>query len=148
MPIVEIKENDTVLARHIPAGDAWGEGLSFFSPAGDFLQVGTWSYPRGKHLLPHEHVTAVREIHWTQEVLYIRRGRIRAVIFDSNRARVADFEASSGDILVMLAGGHGYDIVEEGTQVLEVKNGPYLGADADRVRLNEVESALPEGTSR
>ena len=31
-------------------------------------------------------------------------------------------------------GGNGYDIMEDGTQVLEVKNGPYVGAEADRKR--------------
>jgi hypothetical protein len=39
-----------------------------------------------------------------------------------------------GDILILLQGGHGYEILEDGTQVLEVKNGPYIGADLDRRR--------------
>ena len=43
--------------------------------------------------------------------------------------------ASEGDILILLTGGHGYEILTEGTQVLEVKNGPYVGAEADRRRL-------------
>ena len=36
---------------------------------------------------------------------------------------------------MLLRGGHGYEILEDGTQVLEVKNGPYLGPDVDRRRL-------------
>lgn len=35
---------------------------------------------------------------------------------------------------MLLAGGHGYRIEADGTEVLEVKNGPYAGAAADRVR--------------
>jgi hypothetical protein len=38
----------------------------------------------------------------------------------------------------LLRGGHGYEILEDGTQVLEVKNGPYLGPDVDRRRLAAV----------
>ena len=135
MAVTEFREGDTVLARHIPAAEAWSDGLQFFSPEEDFVQVGTWSYPRGKHLRAHAHNEAPREVRWTQEVLYIRRGRIRAHVFDKRHVQVAELEAGPGDILVMLAGGHGYDILEDQTQVLEIKNGPYLGAEVDRVRL-------------
>lgn len=136
MVITEIKEGETVLARHVPADDAWGDGLSFFSPDLDFIQVGTWGYGAGKKLLAHRHNQVTREVLWTQEVLYVRRGRILAHIYNSSNIKIAEFEAGEGDLAIMLAGGHGYDIIEDDTQVLEVKNGPYVGADADRVRLD------------
>lgn len=140
MAIREIKEGETILARHVPAEDAWGEGLSFFSPDADFIQVGTWGYGAGKELLAHRHNQVTRAVLWTQEVLYVRRGRILAHIYDSTSAKVAEFEVAEGDLAIMLAGGHGYDILEDGTQVLEVKNGPYVGAEADRVRLKDAKS--------
>jgi hypothetical protein len=37
--------------------------------------------------------------------------------------------------MVLLAGGHGYEILEDNTKILEVKNGPYLGASEDRKRI-------------
>jgi len=135
MAITEIKEGELVLARHIPETDAWGEGLKFFSPDSDYQQVGTWGYKQGKALLAHTHNEVSREVLWTQEVLYIRRGRVRADIYDTNNQKVAELEAGAGDILVLLRGGHGYEILDDGTQVLEIKNGPYVGADADRRRL-------------
>ena len=48
---------------------------------------------------------------------------------------MAEFNASEGDVVILLRGGHGYDIIEDGTQVLEIKNGPYLGAEVDRRRI-------------
>jgi hypothetical protein len=33
----QITDDGLVLARHIPAADAWGDGLKFFSPDGDYL---------------------------------------------------------------------------------------------------------------
>ena len=135
MAITEIKEGELVLARLIPESSAWGEGLKFFSEDGDYEQVGTWGYNNGKVLLPHTHNEVSREVLWTQEVLYVRRGRLRADVFDTSDNKVAELEAACGDILILLRGGHGYQILEDGTQVLEVKNGPYLGADADRRRL-------------
>ncbi len=124
-----------VLARHIPESVAWSDSFQFFSPDEDYLQVGTWHYPEGKELLAHAHNKVQREVAWTQEVLYVRRGRLRAKIYNSKRELVATWEASDGDILVLLRGGHGYEILESGTQVLEIKNGPYVGAERDRVRL-------------
>ena len=135
MATTEITDDGLVLARHIPAADAWGDGLKFFSPDGDYQQVGTWGYSAGKALLAHSHNEVARTVLWTQEVLYVRAGRVRAEIFDTSDRKVATLEAGAGDLLVLLRGGHGYQILEDGTQVLEIKNGPYVGADADRRRL-------------
>jgi hypothetical protein len=135
MAITEIKDGDLVLARHVPEGDAWCEGLKFFSPDSEYQQVGTWGYDKGKQLLAHAHHKVSREVFWTQEVLYIRQGRVRAEIFNFEDLKVAELEATKGDILMLLMGGHGYEIMEDGTQVLEIKNGPYVGAHADRRRL-------------
>lgn len=137
MAITEIKGAEIVLARHITEDSAWGEGLKFFSPDEDYQQVGTWGYGQGKELLAHTHNEVAREVLWTQEVLYIRQGRIRAVIFDTSDTKVAELEAGPGDILILLRGGHGYEIIEDGTQVLEIKNGPYVGPDADRRRIKK-----------
>ena len=135
MAINEIKEGDIILARHIPSSDAWTSGLKFFSPDEEYQQVGTWNYDQGKQLLPHAHNEVARTVLWTQEILYIRSGKIKAKIFGINGQEVAELLVRSGDILALLLGGHGYEILEDGTQVLEIKNGPYVGADADRRRL-------------
>lgn len=134
--MLEIRDsNGDLLAKHIPAEEAWGQGLKFFSQDGDYVQLGTWGYDAGKSLLAHRHNHVPREILVTQEVLYVRKGRLRAEIFDLDDQKVAEVEAKEGDLLVLLGGGHGYQILEQGTQVLEVKNGPYLGPDVDRRRL-------------
>lgn len=135
MGIVEIKEGDMVLARHIPAAAAWTDGLSFFSQNDDFIQVGVWGYGAGKELKAHIHNEVPRQVLWTQEVLFVRTGRLRARIYNTREELVEQLEVSAGDIIILLRGGHGYDILEDGTQVLEIKNGPYVGAELDRRRL-------------
>ena len=132
--VVEIKEGNLVLARHIPADAAWRDGLNFFSEDGDFIQVGIWGYDAGKDLNAHIHNEVKREVLWTQEVLFVRHGRIQANIFNTHEQKVSELEVSSGDIIILLRGGHGYTILEDGTQVLEIKNGPYVGPDKDRRR--------------
>jgi hypothetical protein len=133
--VIEVKEGDLILARHIPANVAWREGLNFFSPDEDFIQVGTWGYGSGKKLKAHIHNKVSREVLWTQEVLFVRNGRLRANIFDTKQNKVAELNVEAGDVIILLRGGHGYEILEDGTQVMEIKNGPYVGADADRRRI-------------
>jgi uncharacterized protein YjlB len=132
--VVEIKEGDLVLARHIPADVAWQDGLNFYSQDNDFIQVGIWGYSDGKELKAHIHNEVKREVLWTQEVLFVRKGKIRANIFDTAENKVSEIEVNSGDVIILLRGGHGYDILEDGTQVLEIKNGPYVGPEMDRRR--------------
>ena len=139
MAIHEIKDGDTVLARHVTA-EEWGEGLKFFSADADFIQVGIWGYDEGKELLAHAHNDVPRTFNITQETLYIRKGRIRASIYDKSLKLIDEREVGEGDIITLMYGGHGYTILEDGTQVLEVKNGPYVGAEADRVRFDTSKS--------
>ena len=133
--VIEVKEGDLVLARHIPAAAAWQDGLNFFSQEGDFIQVGVWGYGAGKELKAHIHNEVKREVLWTQEVLFVRSGKLRARIYNTQEELIKQLEVQAGDVIILLRGGHGYDILEEGTQVLEIKNGPYVGADLDRRRL-------------
>ncbi|MEY4647444.1 MAG: hypothetical protein RIQ98_1280 [Bacteroidota bacterium] len=133
--VIEVKEGDLVLARHIPANSTWKDGLNFYSQDDDFIQVGVWGYGTGKELKAHIHNEVKREVLWTQEVLFVRSGKLQATIFDTSEKKVADLEVNAGDIIILLRGGHGYGILEEGTQVLEIKNGPYVGPDRDRRRL-------------
>ena len=134
MAIKELKDGDIVLARHITAAEWDKKGLNFYSPNDDFIQVGTWHYEAGKELLAHTHNKIDRTIDLTQEVVYVKKGRMKARIYNLKNEFVAEWIGEEGDIMVMMRGGHGYDILEDGTQILEVKNGPYVGL-ADRVRL-------------
>jgi hypothetical protein len=39
-----------------------------------------------------------------------------------------------GDTILLIAGGHGFDILED-SKIIEVKQGPYEGAEQDKKRL-------------
>ncbi|MEG2082632.1 MAG: hypothetical protein RR011_05330, partial [Oscillospiraceae bacterium] len=58
-----------------------------------------------------------------------------AKIYSLGEELVDEFDVHTGDVLILLGSGHGYSILEDGTKVLEVKNGPYLGAEIDRRRI-------------
>lgn len=130
----EIVKDNVILARHITKEDI-KQGLSFFSEDKEFIQVGTWQYDAGKELLAHVHNEVKREINRTYETLYIISGKLEVTIYDIKAVKVDTFEVNAGDILILLESGHGYRIMEDNTRVLEVKNGPYLGAEVDRGRI-------------
>lgn len=129
-----IEKNGMVLARHISTTDL-AEGLSFYSKDEEYIQVGSWRYNQGKELLAHIHNEVKREVLRTQEVLLVTQGKVKACIYDLQERLAEEIVVQAGEILVLLQGAHGYTILEDDTRVIEIKNGPYLGADVDRRRI-------------
>ncbi len=130
----EITVNGIVLARHIVKEDIKA-GLNFFSDDLEYVQVGVWGrYEQGKHLQEHIHNAFERIANRTHEVLYVIKGSIEAKIYSLAEAYVETIVVQEGDILVLLECGHGYNVLEDNTTVLEVKNGPYVGSEKDRYR--------------
>lgn len=126
-----IKDGDKILAI-VYRDDDWKPGLDFCTPDDFFVQAGCWYYESGKKLATHEHKEFPRQALKTQEVTYIKRGRLKASIYNGDRQLVRELELVAGDFAVFAHGGHGYEILEDGTQVLEVKNGPFVGVEQDK----------------
>lgn len=128
-----ITHQERRLAVHFTEADI-REGLSFFSEDADFLQVGAWRYPAGKQLANHNHNRVPRQVDRTQECVLVLRGALRARLYDEQDRPVTEVRVGPHEGLLLLAGGHGYEILEDDTLVIECKNGPYPGAEADRRR--------------
>ena len=137
MKTEKIMDGGSILAIVIREVD-WEEGLNFVSSEEDYQQVGIWGYDKGKKLAPHIHLVAHREVLRTQEVVFVKEGRIRADIYTEKEEFLKLVELKKGDTIILLNGGHGYEILEDNTRVLEVKNGPYVGADKDRKRIPSI----------
>ena len=135
MKMEKIKEENTILAIIIRNAD-WEDGLNFISSEEDYQQVGFWGYNRGKELAPHIHLITPRKVLRTQEVIFVKKGCIRADIYTEKEVFLKSVELGEGDTIILLRGVHGYEVLEDHTKVLEVKNGPYLGAERDRKRIN------------
>ncbi len=129
-----IEENGIIFAKKISL-DNIEKGLCFYSNDEDFIQVGTWNYEKGRYLAAHNHNIMERKINRTNEVIIILDGKLKIDIYDENDKKIAELEAKKNDLLIMINGGHGYHILEDNTKVIEIKNGPYLGAEKDRRRL-------------
>lgn len=134
MKVEKIKDKGQVLAILIRKTD-WEKGLNFASSDEDCLQVGMWWYDKRQRLAPHVHRMEPRTVLRTQEVICVKEGRLRADIYTEKRELLRSVELAEKDILILLGGGHGFEILNDGTKVLEVKNGPYVGAERDRERI-------------
>lgn len=134
MKTERIVDGDLTLAIIIRNAD-WEEGLNFVSSDEDYIQVGIWGYDKGRKLAAHIHLSAPREISHTQELVFVKDGRIRADLYAEKKEFLRSVELGKGDAIILLKGGHGYEILDDGTKILEVKNGPYIGAEKDRERI-------------
>ena len=108
------------------------DGVKFFTPNDFSQQLAYMRHPTGKLIEPHVHNPVPREVRYTQEVLFIRKGRLRVDFYDESHVYLDSRELGAGDVILLCGGGHGFEALEE-IEMIEVKQGPYAG-DADKTR--------------
>jgi hypothetical protein len=106
-------------------------GVHFFTPGTFSQQVGFMSHPTGHRIKPHVHRDMQREVVRTQEVLLIRKGSLRVDFYGSTRQRLDSRTLVAGDVILLASGGHGFEVLDD-CEMVEVKQGPYMG-DQDKI---------------
>ena len=133
--IQKITHNNQLLA--IIISNKYAEpGIHFFTPDDFSQQLAFMKHPVGKIIQPHVHNPAQREVHFTKEVLFIRKGKIRVDFYTDEQKYVESHILETGDVILLSEGGHGFEILEE-TEMIEVKQGPYVG-EKDKTRFQPV----------
>ena len=112
------------------------KGANFFTEENDFLQLGYMKHSTGHTIQPHYHEQIERKINKTQEVLFIKIGKIRVDFYSENNQCIDSRILNSGDVLIILNGGHGFEVLES-VEMYEVKQGPYVGVN-DKVCFNPI----------
>jgi quercetin dioxygenase-like cupin family protein len=122
-----IKDGDELLA--LVVRDSYKPTRTEFLTPDDFKQqIGFIVYKSGGVIDPHDHKPSQRTIVGTSEVLLVKEGKLEAHIFSKQRIFVDKIILGPGDILLLLAGGHGFKMLED-TTLIEIKQGPYLGLE-------------------
>ena len=129
--IREIKNQDKLLAIVIP-NNYHHEGLNFLTPDSLSQQLAYMSYPKGKVIQSHIHNKITRTITDTLEVLYLKKGKLLVRFYDDNKKFIKKLTLKSGDLILLISGGHGFEVLEE-IEMFEIKQGPYLG-ELDKVK--------------
>jgi len=108
------------------------EGIEFFTPNDFSQQLAYMNRPAGYKIQPHIHNKVQREVFYTQEVLFIKKGKVKIDFYDDGRNHIDTVIVKTGDVILLASGGHGFEMLEE-TEMIEVKQGPFAG-DADKTR--------------
>ena len=127
------KNKDLIISIVYRDGD-WVKGLNFLTPDDMFIQVGSWWYNKGKVLDSHVHNEFERSAFRTQEMTYVKKGSMLVKLFDEKHNYLEEYTLNSGDLAVFAYGGHGYEILEDDTQIIEAKNGPFTDVNTDKVK--------------
>jgi mannose-6-phosphate isomerase-like protein (cupin superfamily) len=127
-----ITHNSQILAI-ILTKDHYGEGVQFGTPDEFSQQLAYMNHKKGKIIGAHVHNPVKREVYMTKEVLVIKTGKLRVDFYDDNQNylnRSTILEA--GDVILLAYGGHGFEVLED-LEMIEIKQGPYVG-DQDKTR--------------
>ena len=131
----KIEYKNEIIAIIIPS-DFKKDGIEFFTPNDYSQQLAYMNRPTGYKISPHTHNKVQRNVHYTLETLFIRKGKVRIDFYSTDQKYIESKVVKTGDVILLVSGGHGFTMLEP-TEIIEVKQGPYLGED-DKVRFQGV----------
>lgn len=142
--VQRVVNGEQLLAIIIPAS-VRNPGVSFLTSNELSQQLAHMHHPVGHRIAAHFHNPARRSVEYTQEALFIRSGALRVDFYDNEKQYLESRLLRDGDVILLVGGGHGFEVLEE-LDMVEVKQGPYVGAEDktvfpavshDRIRIEE-----------
>lgn len=127
--VERIVHDNSVMAVILRA-DFRRDGIEFFTPDNFSQQLAYMNRPAGYKIAPHVHNEVRREVSYTQEVLFVRKGKVKVDFYGEDQKYLESRILQTGDVILLASGGHGFEMLEE-TEMIEVKQGPYAG-DRDK----------------
>lgn len=107
-------------------------GCEFFTPNFYSQQLGYMCHDAGYKIEPHYHIETSRDVKKTQEVLFIKSGKVKVNFFTTEEVFIQSIILEKGDVILLASQGHGFEMLEK-SEMIEVKQGPYQG-DKDKKR--------------
>jgi len=115
-------------------------GIHFFTPDDFSQQLAFMKHQKGKIIDPHIHNPVTRQVHYTKEVLFIRKGKLQVDFFNDAKKYLESRILNEGDVILLSTGGHGFKVLED-VEMFEVKQGPYAGEN-DKTRFISTDTIL------
>lgn len=109
-----------------------GPGVHFLTDSQLPLQLALMSHPEGKTIHAHVHNHAMRTVENTSEVLFIRDGQLQVTLYHEDLTVLDEFVLGPGDLILLCGGAHGFKALTP-LDMVEVKQGPYLGEGDKRL---------------
>ncbi len=109
--------------------------IQFFTENKLPFQVGLLNHPKTHKIIPHQHKKKIKKIQHTSEFLFLINGKVRVNFFDKHKKKIDSKTIKTGDMILLINGGHGFDILKKSILV-EIKQGPF-SPKIDKVRFKE-----------
>ena len=107
----------------------------FFSPPESSFQFGLLAHEAGFFEEPHYHKSFVRQIDDLQQMFVMQKGVVVIELYSNDGDLLREVTLRAGDAIVLIHGIHALRVIED-FQAISVKQGPYLGIDADKVNVS------------
>lgn len=111
-----------LLALHVKT---WVPGVTALTEADGALQALAFNYSQGTVVSAHRHTPAERITNQLQECIVVIKGKVRASLYSDAGECVKKLDIGAGELFITFNAGHGFEILEEGTLLYEIKNGPF-----------------------
>lgn len=128
---METVTKDGVTYAIILRKDVQTDSIKFFTDSTNPFQLGLMNRPAGYTIPSHIHRPTERVVREVQEALFVTEGRVEAEFFTEKGEAIGKREFGTGDVVLLMRGGHGFKFLEP-TRMVEVKQGPYGGKEADK----------------
>jgi hypothetical protein len=131
--IERITHGEQLLAIIVRGNVTPEKKYNFLTDSESPLQLGVSTYP-GAELIPaHAHLRTEVTVPTGQEFILVQRGKLRIKLYDAGtREQLSVRDLEAGDMVLLVSGGHGFEVLEP-CQIVEVKQGPYLSKERDKV---------------
>ena len=132
-------EHEGSLFAIIIRSDYSSKEIVFFGKPDFSQQLGYLPHKKGNKIKAHFHKEIHRKIMLTQEVLFIKRGKIIVDFYTNDKKYVTSRILNTGDLLFLCNGGHGFEVLED-AEMFEVKQGPYSSKQKDKEVFRGIEN--------
>ena len=134
--MIEKIENKKKLLSIIIRANYESQGIEFFTPNSFSQQLAYMKRDKNYIITPHTHEKVQRNVQFTQEVLLVRKGKVRVDYYDDKNKYLESRILNQGDVVLLAYGGHGFEMIED-SEMIEIKQGPYIGKQ-DKINFETV----------
>jgi len=130
--MIEQIEHNGIIFAIIIRNNYSKQGVTFCTPNEYSQQLAYMNHPKGKIIQAHIHNPVKREVLYTKEVLFIKKGKLKTNFYTDDKKFATSVILESGDCILLAYGGHGFECLDD-VEMIEVKQGPYAG-EQDKTR--------------
>ena len=135
----EVIERDGVRYAEVIWAASTTPTTKFCSPDSGSMQFGLLAHGKGFIEPAHYHKQIERKIPNLVQMFVVQKGKIAVDFFTPDGKKFKEVIVGVGDAILLIDGAHSIRVLED-MQCVSVKQGPFLGAENDKVNIQVVES--------